>query len=78
MSADAGPIFAPPVRNYSPWYQWMARLADTVHEDPLPEDDPDGAAIPAWVERCRMRLDELMGPEPTRVPLNVETLESTA
>jgi dienelactone hydrolase len=78
MSADTGPALAPPVRNYSPWYQWMARLAETVHEDPLPEDDPDGAAIPAWVERCRMRLEELMGPEPTRVPLNVETLESTA
>jgi dienelactone hydrolase len=75
---DAGPLLVPPVRNYSPWYQWMARLAATEHEDPLPEGDPDPAAIPAWVERCRTRLDELMGPEPSRVPLNVETLESTA
>jgi hypothetical protein len=74
---NAQPVFAPPVRNYSPWYQWMTRLAATVHEDPLPEGDPDAAAIPAWVERCRVRLHELMGPEPARVPFNVETLEST-
>ena len=75
---DAGPLLAPPVRNYSPWYQWMARLAATEHEDPLPEGDPDPAAIPAWVERVRARLQELMGPEPSAVPLNVETLESIA
>jgi dienelactone hydrolase len=56
----------------------MVRLAATEHEDPLPEGDPDPAAIPAWLERCRARLHELMGPEPSRVPLNVETLESTA
>ena len=79
MSADdGGLLFAPPVRNYSPWYQWMARLAATEHEDPVPEADPDPAAIPAWVERCRARLHGLMGPNPSRVPLNVETLESTA
>lgn len=75
---DAGPVLVPPVRNYSSWYQWMARLAATEHEDPLPEDDPDPAAIPAWVDRCRIRLRQLMGPEPTRVPPNVETLESIA
>jgi dienelactone hydrolase len=75
---DGGPLLVPPVRNYSPWYQWMARLATTDHEDPLPEGDPDVAAIPAWVERCRARLQALMGQEPSRVPLNVETLESTA
>ena len=70
----AGLVLIPPARNYSPWYQWMARLAATTHEDPLPEGDP--AAIPAWVERRRTRLYELLGPEPTPVPLNVETLES--
>jgi dienelactone hydrolase len=73
---DAGLLLVPPVRNYSPWYQWMARLAATEHEDPLPEGDP--AAIPAWVERARARLADLVGPEPSRVPLNVETLESIA
>jgi dienelactone hydrolase len=78
MSTDTpGPLFDPPVRNYSPWYQWMTRLAETVHEDPLPEGDPDPAAIPAWVERCRARLGDLWGPQPARVPLNIETLEST-
>ena len=47
MSTDTpGPLLAPPVRNYSPWYQWMARLADTVHEDPLPEGDPDPRGDP--------------------------------
>ena len=56
----------------------MARLAATEHEDPLPENEPDPAAIRAWVGRCRTRLRQLMGPEPSRVPLNVETLESTA
>jgi len=75
---DGGPVLVQPVRNYSPWYQWMARLAATGHEDPLPEEDPDPAAIPAWVERRRPRLLQLMGTEPSRVPLNVETLESTA
>ena len=76
MSAEH--VFTPPARNYSPWYQWMVRLAATVHEDPLPEDDPDAAAVPAWVERCRVRLHELLGPEPAPVALNVETLESVA
>jgi dienelactone hydrolase len=74
MSTDA--VLIPPARNFSPWYQWMARLAATTHEDPLPEDDADPAALPAWVERCRARLAELLGPEPEAVPLNVETQES--
>ena len=60
-------------RNYSPWHQWMVRLAATRLEDPLPEDDP--SAIPAWVERRRVRLHELLGREPEPVPLDVETLE---
>jgi dienelactone hydrolase len=71
---SAGLVLPPPARNYSPWYQWMVRLAATTHEDPLPEGDPD--AIPAWLERRRLRLNELLGPEPAPVPLNVETLES--
>jgi hypothetical protein len=66
--------FAAPARNYSPWYQWMTRLAATTHEDPLPEGDP--AALPGWLERRRARLVELLGPMPDRVPLNLETLES--
>ena len=40
MSDDSGGlVLTPPARNYSPWYQWMARLAATVHEDPLPEGE---------------------------------------
>jgi len=69
-------VFTPPRRNYSSWYQWMVRLADTAHEDPLPEEDPAG--LGAWVERRRARLVELLGPEPAPVPLALETLESEA
>jgi len=77
MSDDTGGlVLTPPSRNYSPWYQWMARLAATTHEDPLPEGDP--GAIGAWVQRRRARLDELLGPQPAPVPLNTETLESVA
>ena len=77
MSEDTGGlVLTPPARNYSSWYQWMTRLAATTHEDPLPESDP--AAIPAWLERRRARLAELLGPEPAPVPLNLETLESEA
>ena len=61
MSDDTGGlVLTPPSRNYSPWYQWMARLAATTHEDPLPEGDP--GAIGEWVERRRARLDQLLGP----------------
>ena len=77
MSEDTGGlVLTPPARNYSPWYQWMTRLAATTHEDPLPEGDP--AAMPAWVARRRARLSELLGPEPEEVPLDLETLESEA
>jgi dienelactone hydrolase len=74
--AEAGGlVLTPPARNYSPWYQWMRRLAATGHEDPLPEGDPDPAALAAWVGRCRARLHELLGPEPAPVERNLETLE---
>jgi dienelactone hydrolase len=63
-----------PERNYSPWYQWMVRLADTTHEDPLPEGDM--GSLPAWLAGRRHRLTELLGRMPTPVPLNPETFES--
>ncbi len=53
----------------------MARLAGTSHVDPFP--DGDGDAIDPWRERCRQRLGALLGRFPERVPLEVETLEST-
>jgi dienelactone hydrolase len=65
-----------PERNYSPWYQWMTRLAATTHEDPLPESDP--AAFDHWLAGRRARLVELLGPVPEAVPRNAETLESVA
>jgi len=73
MSGEAL-VLPVPERNYSPWYQWMARLAATTHEDPLPEGDT--AALPAWLEGRRARLVELLGPVPEPVPLKTETLES--
>ncbi len=75
MSGDApGLVFPAPKRNYSSWYQWMTRLASTPHEDPLPEHDPDSFSV--WRDRRRARLVELLGPMPTPVPLDTETLES--
>jgi dienelactone hydrolase len=75
MSDDTpGLVFTPPARNFSPWYQWMVRLAATTHEDPLPEGDPD--TFPSWLARRREVLLELLGPEPDPVPLDAETLES--
>src|SRR6185312_13114267 len=75
MSGDGtGLVFPTRRRNYSSWYQWMTRLATTVHEDPLPEGDL--ASCPEWRERRRARLIELLGPMPDPVPLELETLES--
>jgi dienelactone hydrolase len=75
MSSDApGMVLPAPRRNYSSWYQWVSRLGTTVHEDPLPEGDLD--SLPRWLAARRERLVELLGPMPTRVPLNSETLES--
>ncbi len=60
-------------RNFSPWHQWMTRLAATRPVDPLPVDDL--ADFEAWRVRCRDRLVELLGPWPAPVPLNFETLD---
>jgi dienelactone hydrolase len=67
-------VLSRPARNFSPWYQWMERLASTLHEDPLPEADPSD--VPAWLERRRRTLDDLLGPVPGPVALNMETTES--
>ena len=71
---SGGLVLSRPARNFSPWYQWMERLASTVHEDPLPEADP--LDVPAWLERRRRTLDDLLGPVPGPVALNLETTES--
>jgi dienelactone hydrolase len=63
-----------PERNFSPWYQWMRRLSETVHEDPLPEGELD--RVPSWRAGRRERLVELLGPMPDAVPPRLETLES--
>ena len=74
-SGDGPALVLPvPARNYSPWYQWMTRLAATRHEDPLPEEDLD--SLPAWKARRRQRLVALLGQMPEPVPLDLETLES--
>jgi dienelactone hydrolase len=60
-------------RNFSPWHQWMTRLAETQSVDPLPVDAL--ATLEPWQARCRGRLVELLGPWPEPVPLNLETLD---
>lgn len=52
----------------------MVRLAQTEHVDPFPGDRP--AEIPAWRDRCRERLNELLGTTPKRVPLDLEVIEA--
>lgn len=61
-------------RNFSPWGHWMATLSATVHEDPLPLEDQED--FESWRRRRRQRLDELLGPWPEAVPLELETLET--
>ena len=60
-------------RNFSPWYSWMVRLEAQRLVDPLPAG---GAALEKWRVRCRSRLGDLLGPFPTPVPLELETVES--
>jgi dienelactone hydrolase len=74
MSLDLA-AFAPR-RNFSPWYQWVRRLMDTPHHDPLPFERPGELA--AWRERCRARLAEMSVPVPQRVPLDLETTDTVA
>lgn len=62
-------------RNLSPWAYWMLRLAEATADDPCPVDDR--AEIPAWRERCRDRLTDLLGPWPERVPLDLEVRATT-
>lgn len=59
-------------RNFSPWGTWSLHLRSVVDEDPCPVADRD---VVAWRERVRARLAELLGPLPTRVPLDVEVTE---
>jgi dienelactone hydrolase len=61
-------------RNLSPWFQWMTRLAEVTQEDPLPGADPD--RLQPWLGRCRGRLQQLLGPQPEPVPLDLEVTDS--
>ena len=63
-------------RNFSPWSQWMSRLSGVKPVDPLPEED--WAQFEAWRERCRLRVEELLGKKPQRVRLDFEVTESVA
>jgi dienelactone hydrolase len=66
---------APSTRNFSPWFRWVSKLMATEAADPLPVGRP--GALESWRVRCRDRLDALLGPLPERVPLALETLDST-
>lgn len=52
----------------------MVQLAATRHEDGFPGAD-DEPSMERWRQRCRMRLEALMGPYPAGVPLELEVLE---
>ncbi|HUO47453.1 MAG TPA: alpha/beta hydrolase family protein, partial [Acidimicrobiales bacterium] len=64
------------VRNFSPWFAWMVRLAATEHQDPVPVDDAD--AFAAWRPRAARRLVQLLGPLPERVDPAIETTDVVA
>jgi dienelactone hydrolase len=52
----------------------MSRLSETEQVDPLPLDE--WPKFEPWRERCRHRLEKLLGPTPSPVPLNFEVTES--
>jgi len=52
----------------------MVELARTEQVDPFPAAG-DADALLAWRARCRIRLLELLGRLPERVPLELETIE---
>jgi dienelactone hydrolase len=54
----------------------MVRLQAQQLVDPPPAGG--AVALEQWRGRCRVRLAELLGPFPTPVPLELETLESVA
>jgi len=62
-------------RNFSNWAYWRLQLDQVVPSDPCPVDSLDAEFAP-WRARVRKRLDAMLGPRPTRVPLEVETTES--
>jgi dienelactone hydrolase len=61
-------------RNFSLWAYWQLRLAETAPPEPCPVDDLEHA-FAGYRERARGRLDELLGPWPAPVPLDIEVLE---
>jgi dienelactone hydrolase len=62
-------------RNFSNWAYWRLALDNVVDDDPCPLDAL-GTELEPWRARVRTRLDELLGPAPARVPLDLETIES--
>jgi dienelactone hydrolase len=60
-------------RNFSNWAYWRLRHESSVDADPCPLADP--AQIEPWRARVRGRLDEMLGPSPEPVPLDLEMTE---
>ncbi len=67
-------VLEPPRRNLSPWYYWVARLAEVRRADPLDVAHLEDFA--AWRARTADRLDGLLGPRPDRVPPDTEVTET--
>lgn len=65
-------------RNFSNWAYWRLHLDEVVESDPCPLDTLGNGtvALDAWRARVRERVAAMLGPEPDRVALEVETTES--
>jgi dienelactone hydrolase len=64
----------PSNRNFSPWKHFLHLLAGVEADDPVPLDDV--AALRAWKARFPSRLEALLGPLPSPVPLDAEVVAS--
>jgi hypothetical protein len=62
-------------RNFSNWAYWRLRHEAAVDSDPCPLDDL-AAQLEPWRTRVRARLDDLLGPAPEPVPLDLEVTET--
>ncbi len=61
-------------RNLSPWAYWQLKLAATAAPEACPVEDLAQELEP-WRARVRARLDDLLGPWPDPVALDLEVLE---
>ena len=61
-------------RNFSPWQHFLHALAGVEADDPAPLDNV--TALRHWKARFPARLETLLGPLPSPVPLDAEVVSS--